>query len=121
MRFPHSDISGSKVAWHLPEAYRRHAASFIAFQNLGIHRTPFKYPLRALASERKGRLRTAIICCCFSNVLLQTLKLLIFVLHLDNAYALSRYDLSLFLDIRNKLPSAFRKILSLRIFQMRSG
>jgi hypothetical protein len=31
MRFPHSDISGSKVAWHLPEAYRRHAASFFAF------------------------------------------------------------------------------------------
>jgi hypothetical protein len=27
--FPHSDISGSKVARHLPEAYRRHAASFI--------------------------------------------------------------------------------------------
>ena len=38
--FPHSDISGSKVAWHLPEAYRRHAASFIAFQSLGIHHTP---------------------------------------------------------------------------------
>ncbi len=31
IRFPHSDIFGSKVAWHLPEAYRRHAASFIAF------------------------------------------------------------------------------------------
>jgi len=29
-RFPHSEISGSKVAWHLPETYRRHAASFIA-------------------------------------------------------------------------------------------
>ena len=29
--FPHSDIYGSKVAWHLPEAYRCHAASFIAF------------------------------------------------------------------------------------------
>ena len=28
--FPHSDIFGSKVARHLPEAYRRHAASFIA-------------------------------------------------------------------------------------------
>jgi len=27
--FPHSDISGSKVARHLPEAYRRHATSFI--------------------------------------------------------------------------------------------
>ena len=30
MRFPHSEIFGSKVARHLPEAYRRHAASFIA-------------------------------------------------------------------------------------------
>lgn len=28
--FPHSEIFGSKVARHLPEAYRRHAASFIA-------------------------------------------------------------------------------------------
>lgn len=28
--FPHSDISGSKVARHLPEAYRRHATSFVA-------------------------------------------------------------------------------------------
>ena len=29
--FPHSEISGSKVASHLTEAYRRHATSFIAF------------------------------------------------------------------------------------------
>jgi len=35
--FPHSDISGSKVARHLPEAYRRHAASFIASFSQGIH------------------------------------------------------------------------------------
>ena len=28
--FPHSEISGSKVARHLPEAYRSHATSFIA-------------------------------------------------------------------------------------------
>ena len=35
--FPHSDIPGSKVARHLPEAYRRHAASFIAIRTLGIH------------------------------------------------------------------------------------
>jgi hypothetical protein len=37
MGFPHSDIFGSKVARHLPEAYRRHAASFIASSSLGIH------------------------------------------------------------------------------------
>ena len=28
--FPHSDIAGSKVAQHLPDAFRRYAASFIA-------------------------------------------------------------------------------------------
>ena len=28
--FPHSEISGSKVATHLPEAYRSYATSFIA-------------------------------------------------------------------------------------------
>jgi len=28
---PHSEISGSKVARHLPEAYRSYATSFIAF------------------------------------------------------------------------------------------
>jgi hypothetical protein len=35
--FPHSEISGSQVARHLPETYRRHATSFIAFFSLGIH------------------------------------------------------------------------------------
>ncbi len=29
--FPHSEIPGSKVATHLPEAYRSYATSFIAF------------------------------------------------------------------------------------------
>ena len=36
----HSEISGSKVAGHLPGAYRRQTTSFIAFFSLGIHRTP---------------------------------------------------------------------------------
>ncbi len=35
--FPHSDIFGSTVARHLPEAYRSHATSFIAYQSQGIH------------------------------------------------------------------------------------
>ena len=30
IEFPHSDIPGSKVATHLPEAYRSYATSFIA-------------------------------------------------------------------------------------------
>jgi len=38
--FPHSDISGSKVAKHLPEAYRSYATSFIAILCQGIHHAP---------------------------------------------------------------------------------
>ena len=37
IRFPHSEIPGSKVARHLPEAFRSHATSFIAFRSRGIH------------------------------------------------------------------------------------
>ncbi len=40
MGFPHSEISGSKVAKHLPEAYRSYAASFIVTMCQGIHHTP---------------------------------------------------------------------------------
>ena len=40
--FPHSEISGSKVAKHLPEAYRSHATSFIASHSQGIHHLPLK-------------------------------------------------------------------------------
>ena len=46
--FPHSEISGSKVVWHLPEAYRSWTTSFIAFFSLGIHHTPlFRTPARS--------------------------------------------------------------------------
>ena len=38
--FSHSEILGSQVAKHLPEAYRSHATSFIAFSSQGIHHTP---------------------------------------------------------------------------------
>jgi hypothetical protein len=37
---PHSDIPGSQPAQRLPEAYRSHAASFIAIWCQGILRTP---------------------------------------------------------------------------------
>lgn len=50
--FPHSEIFGSKVARHLPEAYRRHAASFIA--SLESRHPP--YALRFLL----GNLKTTI-------------------------------------------------------------
>lgn len=46
--FPHSEISGSKVAKHLPEAYRSTATSFIASYSQGIHRTPLNFLLRNL-------------------------------------------------------------------------
>ena len=46
--FPHSEISGSKVATHLPEAYRSYATSFIASYSQGIHRTPLNFLLRNL-------------------------------------------------------------------------
>jgi len=36
IEFPHSEIPGSQVANHLPEAYRRHATSFIASISQGI-------------------------------------------------------------------------------------
>ena len=35
--FPHSEIPGSKVGSHLPEAYRKHPTSFIASISQGIH------------------------------------------------------------------------------------
>ena len=37
---PHSEISGSKLDYQLPEAYRRLTASFIASYCQGIHRMP---------------------------------------------------------------------------------
>ena len=38
--FPHSEISGSKAIWRLPETYRSHITSFIASYILGIHLKP---------------------------------------------------------------------------------
>ena len=38
--FPHSEISGSKVTTHLPEAYRSYVTSFIATLCQGIRHTP---------------------------------------------------------------------------------
>ena len=39
--FPHSDILGSQVVWHLTETYRSQTTSFIASKSQGIRRTPF--------------------------------------------------------------------------------
>ena len=49
---PHSEISGSKVARHLPEAYRSYATSFIAFLSQGIHHILLNFLL--------GNLKTTI-------------------------------------------------------------
>lgn len=40
--FPHSDTSGSKATYRLPEAFRRLVTSFIAYTSQGIHRAPFR-------------------------------------------------------------------------------
>ena len=41
--FPHSEISGSKVACHLPEAYRRLLRPSSPLRCRGIHHVPFSY------------------------------------------------------------------------------
>jgi hypothetical protein len=43
--FSHSEISGSKLASQLPEAFRRHATSFLASISQGIHHSLITYPL----------------------------------------------------------------------------
>ena len=45
LRFPYSEISGSKVARHLTEAYRSYAPSFIAILCQGIHHMLLNFPL----------------------------------------------------------------------------
>jgi len=47
--FSHSEIFGSQVESHLPEAYRRLPASFIAASTQGIHHLPIKDSLPNLA------------------------------------------------------------------------
>ena len=44
IEFPHSEISGSKLASQLPEAYRRHATSFVASISQGIRHSLITYP-----------------------------------------------------------------------------
>ena len=48
--FPHSDVSGSKVARHLPEAFRSRATSFVVSSSQGIHHTPLDFLLRNLTT-----------------------------------------------------------------------
>ena len=52
--FPHSEIYGLTVVWHLPVAYRRQTASFIVFRSQGIHPMLLDFLL--------GNLKTTIIC-----------------------------------------------------------
>ena len=60
IRFPHSEISGSQVATHLPEAYRCYAASFIAFSSLGIHHSPLIPILADCANHPNADLMQAL-------------------------------------------------------------
>ena len=39
--FPHSEIPGLKVAYHLPETYRRLVTSFLGVFRQGIHCLPY--------------------------------------------------------------------------------
>ncbi len=57
--FPHSEIPGSRVAKHLPEAYRSHATSFIAVSCQGIHHLHFVRPLHKYRNIVKLRNRTS--------------------------------------------------------------
>ena len=62
--FSHSEIFGSKVARHFPEAYRSLTTSFIASQSQGIHRMPLKFLL--------GTQKTTIHCLyLFDMIVLQ--------------------------------------------------
>lgn len=45
MRFPYSEISGSKLVRQLPETYRSRTTSFIAIVCQGIHHTLLNFPL----------------------------------------------------------------------------
>jgi hypothetical protein len=51
-RFPYSEISGSKIARHLPEAYRSFTTSFFAIRSQGIHHTPLALPLGMLKTTK---------------------------------------------------------------------
>ena len=53
IRFPHSEISGSKVARYLTEAYRHQAASFIALKSQGIHHILLNFLLGNLRTTSK--------------------------------------------------------------------
>lgn len=69
MGFPHSEISGSKIVRHLPEAYRSRTTSFIAILCQGIHHTLLNFPL--------GNLKTTSLNFCeniYYNIFLPLLN-----------------------------------------------
>jgi hypothetical protein len=64
---PDSEIHGSKVARHLPEAYRSHAASFIASISQGILHLPlndlFELKVKCWLTINNHKLLIAILSC----------------------------------------------------------
>ena len=74
--FPHSEISGSKVARHLPEAYRSFATSFIATFSQGIHRTPLNFLLRNLKTTNLTKFKKNYILTAQDSNLVQTFSCL---------------------------------------------
>ena len=73
IRFPHSEIPGSKVAKHLPEAYRSYATSFIATLCQGIHHTPLWAPSvqiqRRIEAFKSRRFQGATTKACLKSTL----------------------------------------------------
>ena len=59
--FPHSDISGSQVTTHLPEAYRSYVTSFIAILCQGIHHTPLHVPTEIGTIRKKPAIQKLIL------------------------------------------------------------
>ena len=70
IRFPHSEISGSKVARYLPEAYRHQAASFIAFLSQGIHHILLNFPLGNLKTTIRNPFRFHVFWSAFTDHIL---------------------------------------------------
>ena len=64
VRFPHSEISGSKAAQRLPEAYRSYATSFIALVCQGIHHTPLNAINRPSQRLRYNDRDILYLLCC---------------------------------------------------------
>jgi hypothetical protein len=87
--FPHSEIFGSKVACHLPEAYRRLLRPSSAPRCQAIHRTPFRASTIRIAERRSSADGRKLRCTCLQALL--TLKpALLCLAHITYRFKLSK-------------------------------